>query len=542
MTDINPAVGVDLGTTNTVVAVQTDSMGPVILEIPQPTDERKHLENLPQIKSAVFFETENTATVGTFANNRRESFRSIKSHMGTRWNAKHPKTEKFLRPPHINAHILKLAHQTIINKFPDWDQAALITVPSSFNTDQRNDTILSAELAGFRNIRLLDEPTAAFYYYFNQNRESGDFERDQNILVFDFGGGTLDVSIIYVENQGDQMVLDAIGRSRYNNLGGNDIDLELAAFMLGCWEYENDTEVTSSPKNLRENLYKLFIEKSSQFKEETEDILKYDSIIPEFFIIEEIYGGEDSKEINFRKQLSLNQYNNITSKFLQPKSNLNIYRPIEEAISIANKINSDFSREKLNLILYTGGASNMASVQMALQSHFAGKHCFSIDEDEACSTVALGAASCRYDEMYGKQKVQMRSQLLESVLTRLPSDRNYTTIVPLECEPSEKFSKIEGNFQLHRPTIRLKLPLFRGVSSNDQQLSPMRDLEIPIRKVLEEGTSYKIYYRMTENKTILLKVIFEGPEGPIEEIADIDLFDDRTELKPKFQLCKVNQV
>ena len=110
-------IGIDLGTTNTVVSVQTDSMGPVILEIPQPAIERNHLENLPQIKSAVFFETENTAVVGTFANNRLESFRSIKSYMGTRWNAKHPKTEKFLRPPHINAHILKLAHQTIIKKF-----------------------------------------------------------------------------------------------------------------------------------------------------------------------------------------------------------------------------------------------------------------------------------------------------------------------------------------------------------------------------------------------------------------------------------------
>ena len=254
MTDINPAVGIDLGTTNTVVSVQTDSMGPIILEIPQPADERNHLENLPQIKSAVYFESDKTAVVGTFANNRLKSFRSIKSHMGTRWRARHPETKKLLWPPHINAHILKLAHQTIIKKYSKWDQTALITVPSSFNTDQRNDTILAAELAVFRNFRLLDEPTAAFYYYFNQNRESGDFDREQNILVFDFGGGTLDVSIISIENQGNQMVLDVIGKSRYNNLGGNDIDLEIATFLLGCWEYENNTQVTSLSKDLRENL------------------------------------------------------------------------------------------------------------------------------------------------------------------------------------------------------------------------------------------------------------------------------------------------
>lgn len=81
---MNPAVGVDLGTTNTVVAIQTDATGPRILEIPQPGDERNVFEVKDHIKSAVFFESADQAVVGSFAARRIGSFRSIKSRMGSR--------------------------------------------------------------------------------------------------------------------------------------------------------------------------------------------------------------------------------------------------------------------------------------------------------------------------------------------------------------------------------------------------------------------------------------------------------------------------
>jgi len=542
MPDTNPAVGIDLGTTNTVVSVQLDPSGPLILDIPQPVSERDRLENLPQIKSAVFFEDENSAAIGSFADDRIEAFRSIKSHMGTRWRARNPITKALISPAYLSAHILKLAFNTIAKKFPGWDKTALITVPASFNTDQRNDTIAAAEMSGFRNIKLLDEPTAAFYYFFNQNKESGYFEEDQYILVFDFGGGTLDVSIIFVSKNHDKIVLDAIGRSRYNNLGGDDIDLELAAFLLGGWEYQNGESVTLLERPLKEQLYKLFVDKLRHFKEETEDYLKYEDNIPEFFISKELHVGDKAYNINFKRQLTINQYENITAKFLQPKSDLNIYRPIQEAILVASNIDSYFSKKRLNLILYTGGTSTMQSVQRALKAHFASKPCFSIDEEEACSTVALGAAACRFDELYGETKVEMRNRLLESIFTRFQNEKAYTQLVPLECEPTKSFNKITGNFYLKRPTIRFRLPLFRGVDANDHQLSPIRDLEIPLDAVMESDTPYELHYRMTENKTIALKVTFKGTNGPIEKIADFALFDDRVELKRNIDLCRINPI
>jgi hypothetical protein len=136
----------------------------------------------------------------------------------------------------------------------------------------------------------------------------------------------------------------------------------------------------------------------------------------------------------------------------------------------------------------------------------------------------------------------MRNRLLESIFTRLPNEKTYKNLVPLTCEPTNSFNKIDGDFKINRSTIRFRLPLFRGVSANDHQLSPIRDLEMPLEKVLEKNTPYELYYRMTENKTIALKAIFKAKSGPVEKIADFVVFDDKVDSKSKYDLSKVNPV
>ena len=312
--------------------------------------------------------------------------------------------------------------------------------------------------------------------------------------------------------------------------------------MIGAWEFQNEESVTSLERSFKEQLYKLFIDQSRSFKEETEDYLKYDDIIPEFFISKDLHVKNKIRKINFKRQLTINQYENIAAKFLQPKSDLNIYRPIQEAMLVARNIDSSFSKKRINLVLFTGGTSTMQSVQRALKAYFAGKPCFSIDEEEACSTVAMGAAACRFDELYGGTKVEMRNRLLECIFTRFQNDKSYTKLVPLECEPTKNFNKISGIFQLNRPTIRFRLPLFRGVDANDHQLSPIRDLEIPLDAVIDSNTPYELHYRMTENKTIALKVTFKGTNGPIEKVADFAIFDDKVELRKNVELCRINTI
>jgi molecular chaperone DnaK len=538
---INPAVGIDLGTTNTVVAVQTDPMGPELLSIPQPSSERKALEELQFIKSVVYFESETDAVVGDFASNRLTAFRSIKSYMGTRWKARNAYSSLFMRPAYISAHILRLAYQSIIKKYPGWDKHALITVPASFNTDQRNDTIIAAQMAGLQNVKLLDEPTAAFYYFFNQNRDSTDLTEYSNILVFDFGGGTLDVSIIKVEAKDETLVLDSIGRSRYNNLGGDDIDLEIATFFLSCWDYESETGINALPGAMKELLFRAFLKKSSLFKEEVEDYLKEGLGLPEFHINDIISAKGGSLKIDFRRTLSLSQYESITGKFFQSKSDLNIYRPIEEALAVATNIDPNFSKEKIDLVLYTGGSTRMIGVQRALKAYFAGTTCESIDEDDACNTVALGAAACRFDEVSSKQKISMTNRLLENIYTRLPDERTYTTIMPLDAFPSQAYRRLDRELVCERPLINLRLPLFRGVSKNDHQLSPMRDLIIPLDQIIPKRTPYEIFCHLTENKTIDMKVIFKLTGTPFEAKAVVSL-DEAIKSKSDDRICNVNRI
>lgn len=538
---MNPAVGIDLGTTNTVVAVQTDATGPRLLYIPQPVEQRYRLEEKDHIKSAVLFESADSAVVGAFAAHRLDAFRSIKSKMGTRWRACHPcSTSIRLTPTYISAHILGLAYQALVKEFPEWDKAAIVTVPASFNSDQRHDTLLAAQIAGFRGVRLMDEPSAAFYYHFDQYRESLPLERPEYILVFDLGGGTLDVSIIELQKSGEGVQIDAIGRSRYNNLGGDDIDLDLAVFILACWEYSTGNEIESLPANVRKYLYKLVNEKAEAFKQEAEDYIANDLDLNEFVLQDEIKVNSHSLLLEYRRTLSRALYDEITGRYFQDKNDINIFRPIGQALSVAQQIRPGFQKEQLSRVLYTGGASRMAAVKASLRGYFAPVTPYPISDEDACNTVALGAASCRYDQRHRKTQVVMTNRLLESILTRTEDGSRYIPVVPMTCEPSDVFTDVPDEFSTHRDIIRLRMPLFRGTGPTDHQLSPMADLQVDLDKIVPEGTKYWLSYRMNKNKTVELKVMFDIPEGPVRKTAEVCLGASGQVDATSVPLCRIN--
>lgn len=125
MSDVmNPAVGIDLGTTNTVVGIQTNDVGPELVFVPQPNDRRDVYEELDHIKSVVSFEDEEAAVVGAFAATRLNAFRSIKSKMGTRWRVPHPfDPDRVVTPSYISAHVLRAAFDALTARYPECDLA-----------------------------------------------------------------------------------------------------------------------------------------------------------------------------------------------------------------------------------------------------------------------------------------------------------------------------------------------------------------------------------------------------------------------------------
>ncbi len=421
------------------------------------------------------------------------------------------------------------------------DRSAIVTVPASFNTDQRSDTLRAAKLAGFDAVRLLDEPTAAFYYFFEQNRESFRSAAEQTILVFDFGGGTLDVSIIRVRSADSALQVDAIGRSRYNNLGGDDVDVDLASFLLALWEQEVGFKVNDLSSDEQKSLFQLLQHRASAYKEEVEFYLASGQQ-PSEFVIDEQLPGSARRRIHLQKRLSRSQYEDISGRFFLNSGDLNIYRPIGQAFEVARAIVPGFTKDKIDLVLYTGGASRMAAVKAALEAYFAPKPSYSITDEEACNTVALGAASCRYDEKQAASGVTMTYRLLESILTRDDAGARYITVVPLTAEPSSQFELVPHQFVVPRATVNLHLPLFRGAGPMDHSLMAMQDLVLPLRHVVEEGTQYSLAYRVTENKTVQLQAKFrsDGAESlPIDGELEIDQ-DTRDVSAAPIPLARIN--
>jgi molecular chaperone DnaK (HSP70) len=539
------AVGIDLGTTNTVVAVQDDGTGPRVLCVPQPVDQRNELEPREELKSVVLFEPGESAVVGRWAARRLDSLRSIKSRMGTRWKLSHAttSTRRWLTPQLVAAHILKACHHAVCAEYAQWNRSAIITVPASFNTDQRSDTIKAAELAGFTNVRLLDEPTAAFYYFFDQQRAATYLQGKRTILVFDFGGGTLDVSIIRTNVSENRFEVDPIGRSRYNNLGGDDIDLDIAVFLLSCWEQETGESLESIEIELRRELMKRFIDAAALYKEQFEEASANGQPLPDFEIHDILTGTKDGRVLTlaFARRLTRPQYDALTGRYFEHKTELNIYKPIEQALELARRIDSSFKgKDDLDIVLYTGGASRMQVVKTALELYFAGTKCFSISDDDACRTVAIGAASCRYDELHRSHQVIMRTRLLEAIFTR--DGTNYVQLVPVEAEPNASFIPIEREFRVRRALIRLRLPLFRGASPMDHQLNVMRDVVFELQRVVESGSPYTLAYRVTSNKTVELQAVFEGIGGRMVATANIDLGVTDEVDGGEFPICDVNRI
>lgn len=207
------AFGIDLGTTNSLVAIVGEYCRPVVLE---------------SIPSVVYYGQNDTTIVGLEAKHHilshpQLTFVSIKRLLGEQ-SSKLPQLmlELNKNPIQISADILqKLITQANYHHHSNIMQA-VITVPAYFNDRQRQDTKLAAEMAGIKVLRLINEPTAAAIAYGYDNLSSG------KILIYDLGGGTLDVSLLDNNNG----MLEVIAISGNNKLGGDDFDHALYCHLV----------------------------------------------------------------------------------------------------------------------------------------------------------------------------------------------------------------------------------------------------------------------------------------------------------------------
>ena len=210
------AVGIDLGTTNSVVAV---------LEGGEPTV-IANAEGSRTTPSVVAFAKNGEVLVGEVAKrqavtNVERTIRSVKRHMGSDWN--HEIDGKTFTPQQISAFVLQKLKRDAEAYLGETITDAVITTPAYFNDAQRQATKEAGEIAGLNVLRIVNEPTAAALAY---GLDKG--EHDQTILVFDLGGGTFDVSLLEI----GEGVVEVKATSGDNHLGGDDWDQKIVDWLV----------------------------------------------------------------------------------------------------------------------------------------------------------------------------------------------------------------------------------------------------------------------------------------------------------------------
>ncbi len=345
------AVGIDLGTTNSVVAV---------LEGGEPTV-IANAEGARTTPSVVAFAKSGEVLVGEVAKrqavtNVDRTIRSVKRHMGTDW--KQQIDDKTFTPQQISAFVLQKLKRDAEAYLGETVTDAVITVPAYFSDAQRQATKEAGEIAGLNVSRIVNEPTAAALAY---GLDKGD---DQTILVFDLGGGTFDVSLLEI----GEGVVEVKATSGDNHLGGDDWDARVVDWMVKKFKDNNGVDLGAdkiAKQRLQEAAEKAKIELSSS--SETTIHLPY------------ITHGE-SGPLHFEEKLTRSEFQKLTSDLLD--------RTREPFKSVLKDGGVDVS--KIDHVVLVGGSTRMPAVTELVKELLGGKEPNKgVNPDEV---VAVGAA------------------------------------------------------------------------------------------------------------------------------------------------------
>ena len=346
-------IGIDLGTTNSVVAVM-DGKDTIVLE--NPAGKR----TTPSVVAWKGGER----IVGEIAKRQLEtnpdSISSIKRLMGTnqKVKVKVDNKEQEFTPEQISGFILTYLKEYAEKKIGSKIEKAVITVPAYFNNDQREATKVAGKIAGLDVVRIINEPTAAALSYGIDKKD-----KEQKILVYDLGGGTFDVSILDLSDG----TFEVLATSGDNHLGGDDWDNVIVDWIKEKIKKENNFDVSKDKmaiSRLKEAAEKAKIELSGS--DSTTINLPFLAIT-------------DNGPLNVELELTRSEFEKMTAHLVDRTR-----KPIMDALKEANLKPSD-----LDEVLLVGGSTRIPAVQKMVEQTLSKAPNRSINPDEV---VAIGAA------------------------------------------------------------------------------------------------------------------------------------------------------
>ena len=346
------AVGIDLGTTNSVVAV-LEAGEPVVIP---------NSEGARTTPSVVAFSKSGEVLVGEVAKrqaitNHDRTFRSIKRFMGQDWHSEDIDGKKYT-PQEISARTLMKLKRDAEAYLGDTVTQAVITVPAYFDDAQRTATKEAGQIAGLEVLRIINEPTAAALAY---GLDKG--SQEETVLVFDLGGGTFDVSVLEI---GDG-VFEVKSTHGDTHLGGDDWDQRVMDWLVTQFKSAHGVDLSKDRMAIQ------------RLKEAAEKAKIELSQVPQTQINLPFITATENGPLHLDESLTRAKFQEMTADLLE-----RCRKPFEQAITDAG-----LTKGQIQHVILVGGSTRMPAVQELVQSFTGKEPNRTVNPDEV---VAVGAA------------------------------------------------------------------------------------------------------------------------------------------------------
>lgn len=559
----NIHVGIDLGTTNTVMATCKKPKYGILKSMVHPINQyvtATRVDRNYYLPSVLFFDTDEVK-VGMYAHDRKSFGADKRILYNTKIDmGRNVEYANSYTPVEAAAEILKVCYDTIRRTimmrgddiFPD----VTITVPASFRQNQISDTVRAANLAGFQKVSILEEPVAALYSYINDQILSGDsdtidFTETKRMMVYDIGGGTCDICVVDLQIDGNGVYdIHFVITGRYTEFGGNDFDEQVAIGVLNklFQRYQIPDSAIESPE-IRNDLVTQIMPFCEAYKKwySTQLSMGYDEDS-----ITNVTFGKLAKFLdheNVELDVTYKEYQEYTQMFFSddyrhPKRDLtdklrdkHVIKPVHELLKKLKAM----GERGIDCVFLTGGMSEYLPIKTALEKFC---KCPVLKAENPMDAVALGAAMSKFitakihkekmvdisdedtsaetfetleeaPEISAAPQKDERPRLAEAIFIDVENQLPMKIIdanVAIPCQ-----GEVEHDFHVGSNGVRFHL--FAGQSQWDPEMRILYDYAQTFNSLVEPNTVARISYEIDEDRFLKMKLHLQDARRQVFDLT-----------------------